>query len=194
MRLSLNTLGAILGVCFSIVYATFSLVSWHEGVDAYVAFLPYATFVWAPLVVAILVGAGLIWRKGPLSFKDAVKYSFLAFIVYELGYAVANVVIYDVLDKGFNHQVTLVSLQNLAAKSSRLGLSTDQINDNLAKEKASPSGPMGFLQLALGFGQGLLWDFVKCMIVALVIQRKPTAAPAAPAGEQPASAAPTEIQ
>jgi hypothetical protein len=169
--MSLNKLSPILGVVFIAVYAAFSLITWHNGVSAYVAFLPYATFVWAPLTVILLIAGGLLVRTGHLPFKEAVKYAFLAYLIYELGYALVNILIYNILDKGWGHQVTLLSLQNLAAKSTKLGLPMDQINDSLAKEQKDPTGPLTFLQILLGFGQGLLWDFVKSMIVALLIQK-----------------------
>lgn len=172
MRLSLNSLGIILGISFSIVYAAISLGTWHAGVDTYVAYLPYMTFIWTPLTIVLAIAGGLLKREGYLSFKRALQYAFLAFVVYEVGYGIVNVVIYDILDKTWNHQVSLVSLQNLLAKSIKLGLSTDQISDSLAKEKANPSGPLTFMGILIGFGQGILMDFVKSMVVALVIQRR----------------------
>ncbi|TDX02309.1 DUF4199 domain-containing protein [Dinghuibacter silviterrae] len=170
--MSLNKLGIILGILFSVVYAAFSLGTWHAGVNAYVAFLPYATFVWAPLTVVLLIAGGLTIRKGHLPFVKALQYAFLAYILYELGYAAVNIIIYNVLDKSWGHQVTMVSLQNLAAKSAKLGLPMDQINDSLAQEQKTPTGPLTFLQVLIGLGQGLLWDFVKSMIVALLVQKK----------------------
>ena len=179
MRLSLNTLGIILGVFFTVVYGTFSLFTWHRGVDAYVAFLPFAKFGWETIVVILLIGAGLWWRQGYMPFKRGVQYAFLAYVIYELGYALVNVVIYDILDKGFNHGVIVTSLQKELAQSVKMGLTTEQIKDTLATEEAHPSGPITFLQLLLGFGQSLLFDFIKSMLVALAIQKKLTAPPVA---------------
>jgi hypothetical protein len=172
MRLSLNTLGIILGVFFTIVYGTFSVVTWHRGVDAYVAALPWMKFGWETFVVILLIVAGLWWRQGYMPFKRAVQYAFLALVLYEIGYALVNVAIYDIIDKGFNHQMIVTSLQKELVSAGRMGLSTDQIKDTLAKELAHPSGPLTFFQLLLGFGQSLLFDFVKSMLVALAIQKK----------------------
>lgn len=177
MRLTLNTLGVVLGMFFTVVYGAVSLVTWRQGVDTYVSFLPWMKFGWETLVFLILIGAGLIMRKGPLSFKSALQYAFLAYLLYEVGYGFFNILIYNFLQKGFNHLVTVESLNRLITQSERIGAPVEQAKDSLAKELAHPSGPLTFLQLLLGFGQSLLFDFVKSMLIAVAIQKK--VAPAA---------------
>lgn len=173
MRLTLNTLGIILGIFFTIVYGAVSLVTWHQGVVTYVSFLPWMKFGWETLVFLILIGVGLASRKGPLGFKSALKYAFVAYLIYEAGYAFSNILIYNILQKDFNHLETVESLTRLVQQSERLGAPVDQVKDSLSKELAHPSGPLTFLQLLLGLGQSILFDFVKSMLIAVVIQKKP---------------------
>lgn len=173
MRLTLNTLGITLGILFTVVYGAVSVITWHQGVQTYVSFLPWMKFGWETLAFLVLIGAGLAMRKGPLGFKSALQYAFIAFLIYEVGYALFNILIYNILQKDFNHLVTVESLNRLITQSEHVGAPVDQAKDSLGKELAHPSGPLTFLQLLLGFGQSILFDFVKSMLIAVVIQKKP---------------------
>jgi len=177
MRVSLNALGAYLGLAFALAYGAFSIGTFRAGVSVYVDFLPYATFLWIPLMAVLLGVSGWIWRKRSglevFPFQRALQYAFLAYIVYELGYMLVNVVIYNIMDKGFNHAMQLTSLEKRLGQELQYGGKADGMTtDQLAQEKAHPSGPFTFLQLSLGLGYGLVKDFVLSMLIALAIRRK----------------------
>jgi hypothetical protein len=175
MRLSLNTLAVCLGVFCVIVYGGFTLGTWSAGVDTYTNFLPYATFAWVPFMMILLgFSCWAWWRNGPgevFPFQSALKFAFIAYIIYELGYALVNILIYNVLDKGYNHTATLARLQKDLNDSAKMGLPLDEIKDSIAKENASPSGPFTFFQILLGFGLGVIIDFLKSMLIGIAVQR-----------------------
>jgi hypothetical protein len=177
MRVSLNALGAYLGLLFALVYGAYSIATFRAGVAVYVDFLPYATFLWIPLMAVVLGAAGWIWRRRSsleeLSFQKALKYAFLAYVLYELGYLLVNVVIYDILDKGFNHAMALTSLEKRVAQELQFGGKVDGMTgDQLTYEKAHPSGPLSVFQVLLGFSLALVKDFILSMLIALAIRRK----------------------
>ena len=163
-----------MGIAFAVIYGAFTFATWGKGVQAYVAGLPYATFAWGPATILILIATGFAYRKqNNLAFVDALRFAFLAYVIYEVGYALVNVVIYNFIDKGFNHTMTLASLQKDLTDSMKRGLPLDDINKSIADENAHPSGPFTAIQVLLGLGQGLIWSFMKAMFVALVIRKQP---------------------
>jgi len=183
----LKTLGIYQGIIFTIIFGAFSFITWSRGVDTYIKFGPYILYGWGglTLVIPVLVGVAYcqITKPKELTFTDALQFAFLTYVIYEVGYATVNVVLSNFLDKGFNHATYVTALHNDIADAIKLGKPADGFNKELAFENAHPSGPYTFIQVILSLGQGLIWGFMKAMLVAIVIRKRPRG-PKAPGDPQ----------
>lgn len=117
---------------------------------------------------------GLETKKWTLPlFIKAVQFFFLAYIVYELGYALVTIVLYDVLDKHLYFKALSYSLEQMRLQMVQQHLPDTQIQDTLANATKDKDTGVTAGQVLLGFGQGLLLDFVKSVLLAIVLQKKP---------------------
>ena len=172
-KLSLKTLGICLGLFFAGLFALLSYSFWKAGIPSYVTFLRYAT--WTPICL-VLAACCWGWRQknGPyLPFIKAVQFFFLAYIVYELGYALVTIVLYDALDKQLYFKALSYSLEQMRLQMIQQHLPDTQIQDTLANATKDKDTGVTAGQVLLGFGQGLLLDFVKSVLLAIVLQKKP---------------------
>ncbi len=165
-RLSLLT-GGIAGL----LYAALLVITYRLGIPAMANFLNL--FTWTPLVL-IPVAAGAWWlRKNEVpapDFRALMKYALLAYLVFELIYAVATYGLFSWHDPAANDKL----LQHLLDEKLR----------QLADQKADPSrikaieemadsakGTVGLKQVVLGFGQNLILDFFKSLLIASITKQ-----------------------
>jgi hypothetical protein len=181
MRISLKTLGILMGIGFVLLFAALSVLYWKAGVEAYYTFLHYSTFI--PWMAVGLALACWLWRQksGPyVTFLSALQFFFVAYLIYELGYALVTVVLYDALDKTLYYRVLDYSLTQKKLQYIQQHLPIVQIQDALDDARKHSQEGVTTKQVILGFGQNLLLDFVKSLLLAIVLQRKPPVETAPP--------------
>jgi hypothetical protein len=122
-----------------------------------------------------LIIVGIKLRKqndNLLTFAEALKFTFLAYVIYALMEAVGNYVLYAIVDKDLTAKVLEISIQKTQKLMESFGASEQQIEDALAKAQKEPQFT-SFKQVFLGLGIGLIWNFVKSLLISLVIRREP---------------------
>lgn len=172
--ISLNRVALYVGLFFVVVYATLAFMTWKSSLPAYSSFLTWST--WCPVIFSTLIFAGLFWRARSSSpvllFKTALQYAFLAYVIYEIGCAIINVVLYDILDKTLYTRVLEYNLDKAQAFLNRLGSPASSYGDTMEKARQDAQKGMSAMQVLIGVGQSLLFDFVKALLIALALQRK----------------------
>jgi hypothetical protein len=174
MRISLKTLGILLGILWVFLFALLSIVFWKTGVEAYYTFLHYSTFI--PWMAIGLAAGCWLWtqKNGPyLEFLSALQFFFIAYLIYEVGYALVTVLLYDILDKTLYYRVLEFSLTEKKMQYLQQHLSVVQIQDALDNARNNSREGVTAKQLILGFGQNLLLDFVKSLLLAIALQKRP---------------------
>jgi hypothetical protein len=178
MHISLKTspkiLGILLGISFVLLFGLLSFIYWKKGVEIYYSFLHYSTFI--PWLAGILAAACWLWtrKNGPyLPFLDALQFFFVAYLIYELGYALITVLLYDILDKTLYYRVLEFSLNQKMGEYLQQHQPVVQLQDALDSARKNSGEGVTAKQLTLGFGQNLLLDFVKSLLLAIVLQKKP---------------------
>lgn len=160
MRISSKALGIRIGLAYTVAFALLSFGCWKEGFDAYYRFLRIFTFT--PTLAALLLGLGWWWRsrrEGPVPFLLMLQYTFLAYLTFEVGYALVTVILYNYLDPNLGYQVLKRGIEHSGpAYSSYL---------NQRQNTDTSAG-----QVVLGIGIGLVEDFVKSCVLSIVLQRK----------------------
>jgi hypothetical protein len=174
MRISLKRLGILMGIFYVFLFALLSVICWQAGLAQYVAFLKYSTLL--PLMVLGLAAACWWWRQknGPyLDFLKALQFFFVAYLIYEAGYALVTILLYDILDKTLYYRALEFSLSQQRAELLLKHLPDVQIKDALENAAKDRDQGVTVKQLILGFGQNLLLDFVKSLVLSVVLQKKP---------------------
>ena len=160
------------GVISGLIYLLLSIVLWTLGIGTYASFLTWYT--WLPVIFIIILVGGFQRRKetgGFLTFKDALKYAFLAYVIYELFYAGTTILLYNILDKNLGKNVMEHTLESVRKMMERFGASEEQIDKAMERAKEQ-SAEQGFKQIITGLGIGLILDFIKSLIISLIIRKE----------------------
>jgi hypothetical protein len=177
--------GVIAGLLFTIL----CFGCWSAGVETYATFLTWYT--WIPAIfVLILVGAFQRRKQlgGVMTFKEALAFCFLAYVIYEVFYAVSTFVLYRLVDPTLQERLTAVIIEKTRRFMEGLGAKDSQIDDALETAEKNSKGTYSIAQIVLGFGYTLIYDFVKSIILAAITQkRKPEGFPDAQPPAQPST-------
>ncbi len=146
--------------------------SWAMGLNTFVAFQFYTNFI--PYMIIIIIVGGLQLRKqngGILPYSQALKFSFLCYVVVAVITAAATYILYNLIDKELGAKSMQVAMEKTRAMLEKFGASEDDIAKQMARtEEGSQETSLG--RILLGTGLFLIWDFVKCLLISLVIRKE----------------------
>lgn len=170
-------LALYIGAAAGLLYTAALFLSYRSGISALSGFL--SGYALLP-VVLLLVGAGAIWlRKNerPVpEVRDLIKYAFLAYAIFEVIYAIANLTLFRWVAPTANDEVLQFLLASTEKKFRDGGGSQEKL-DEIRKMADSAKGPMSYTQVLIGMGQQLIVDFLKSLFIATItkqtIQPKP---------------------
>jgi hypothetical protein len=161
------------GVAAGLLFATLCFGCWANGLETYATFLTWYT--WIPVVfVLILVGAFQRRKQlgGFMTFKEAIAFCFLAYVIYEIFYAVSTFILYRLVDPTLQERLTAVIIEKTRKFMEGLGAKDSQIEDALKNAEENSKAPYSIRQILLGFGYTLIYDFVKSIILAALTQKR----------------------
>ncbi|MFN3665502.1 MAG: DUF4199 domain-containing protein [Sediminibacterium sp.] len=174
MKPNLNQSAITYGVITGLIFLALNFGGWAMvSTDTYVSIIGITTFV--PYVIVTLIIAGIKLRKqndNLLTFAEALKFTFLAYVIYALIEAVGNYVLYAIVDKDLTAKVMEISLAKTQKMMEAFGASEQQMEEAMARAQKEPPHT-SFKQVFLGLGIGLIWNFVKSLLISLVIRREP---------------------
>lgn len=164
-------LSLITGLAAGILYAAGLFISYQSGTAALSGFL--SAYAMLPLVL-LVIGAGAVWlrrRQQPeADMKELLKYAFLAYFIFELCYAFANLGLFRWIDPTANDQVLQYLLSETERKMKNGQGSAEKLEE-IKKMAAAASGPMAYTQVLIGLGQQLIVDFIKSLFIATITKR-----------------------
>ncbi len=146
--------------------------SWTLGIKTYINVQFYSTFI--PYMIVILLIGGFQLRKQNnelLTFADALKFNFLSYVIAAVIVAISTYILYNIIDKGLTQQSAEIALEKSRAIMEKMGSSEEDIEKALKSSKESMQDT-GFKKILLGTGLGLIWDFVKSLLLSLVIRKE----------------------
>ena len=161
--------GLIAGLLVTLLY----FGSWAAGIKVFGNFLIWYT--WLPVIFGIILIGAFQRRKqlgGYMSFKEGLVFAFLAYVIYEVFYAVATLVLFRLIDPQLQDKVFIHVMEVTRNVMESVGAEDSQIEDTLKKAQESNEESYTIKQIILGFGMSLIWDFIKSLIIALISQRK----------------------
>ncbi len=161
------------GVVGGLIFLLINFGAWGLGTTAtYVSAVSISSFI--PYMIIILIIVGLRLRKGNsnlLSFQEALKFAFVAYITVAFIEAVGNYVLYNFIDHNLTAKVFEISKTKALKMLQTFGASDQQIDDTMKKLDAD-SEQTTMKNVVLGFGLALVWNFCKSLLIALVIRKE----------------------
>lgn len=174
MKPNLVQQGITYGIITGLIFVVVSFGAWSVGdANSFVSITGIANFI--PYVFVILIIAGIKLRQqsdNKLSFQEALKFTFCAYVVYALIEAISNYMLFAVIDKDLTARVMEISMQKALKMMEKFGATQQQIDDAIKKIQDEPK-VTSFKQVFLGTGVSLIWDFVKSLLLSLIIRREP---------------------
>lgn len=172
MEVNVTKEGIKYGVILGLVGVFLMYGSWAMGLDAFIKVTSIGAFV--PYIIITLIVAGLNLRKqngNILPFKDAMKFTFLTYVIVAVITAIATYILYNIVDKELTQKSFEIGLEKTRTLMEKFGASEEQIDEALKKAEAEGQ-ESGFKKIFLGTGLGLIWDFVKSLLITIIIRRE----------------------
>jgi hypothetical protein len=129
-------------------------------------------YTWLPLVIVTLLIGGFMLRKklgGFMEFKEALQYVLLAYLIYEIIYAITTYLLYVVIDRDLTQKLLKVSFEKMAAWMKSMGANDAKLTEAIEKTKNETTDLKKILG---GMGWAMLINFLKSLAVAFVIKKE----------------------
>lgn len=173
MKSNFNQSAIMYGIISGLIFLAINFGFWAaSSTETYVSAIGITNFI--PYIIVILIFGGIKLRKqndNILTFAQALKFSFLAYVIFALIEAVGNYLLYAIIDPDLTAKVLEISLQKVQKMMEAFGASEQQMED--AINRTQEEGKFtSFKQVFLGLGTSLIWNFVKCLLISLIIRRE----------------------
>lgn len=147
--------------------------SWAAGLNTFVSVQFWANFI--PFMIVILIFSGIQLKKqndGLLPFSQALKFTFLSYVVVALITAIATYVLYNLIDKELTQKSVQVGLEKTRAMMEKFGATEEDIDKAMKSGMEEGAKGTGIGKIFMGTGLFLIWDFVKSLLISLVIRKE----------------------
>ena len=140
--------------------------SYFAGLERFVSIQTYSRYIPYMMVVLIIYGLQLREKNGGiLSFKEALQYSFMSYVIVELIIGAGAYVLFNLVDKN----LTQTTFDFAIAKLKKNGMSADEIKKALGTVEEQKTT---FKTVLLGMGYSLILDFIASFVVSFIIRRE----------------------
>ncbi|GAO45313.1 DUF4199 domain-containing protein [Flavihumibacter petaseus] len=161
----------ITGVSLGLLYGIVLFATYQAGIPVMASFLNIYT--WFPLII-VPVGAVAWWLRRNLvpvpDLKELLQYAFLAYVVYEVLYAMCTYGLFGLYDRTANDQLIRHLLAQTEAKMAGQQVPKEKL-DEIRKLAGSEKGPLTIRKVLLGFGTNLVLDFIKSLFIATITKQ-----------------------
>jgi hypothetical protein len=162
------------GMKIGLINGVFALLlmygSYFMGLDTFVSINFFTTFI--PYMIIVLIIYGLQLRKrngGYMAFKEALQYGFVSYVIAAIIIAIGTYILYNLIDKDLTQKSFDLSIDKMKNAFESLGMNADQIDKELGKRTPQKTD-IGTIFLGTGFG--LIWDFIKSLLISLIIRKE----------------------
>ena len=173
MKINVINEGLKWGSICGLVAVLIMYSSWAMGLSTFVSAQFITLFI--PYMIVIIIFAGISLKKqngGILPFAQALKFSFLSYVIVGLIVAIATYILYNILDSDLTQKSTQLGMEKSRAFMEKLGSSEEQIEKAMKAGEEEGAKGTGFGKIFLGTGLFYIWDFCKCLLISLVIRKE----------------------
>jgi hypothetical protein len=172
MKVNIVNEGLKYGLICGLTAVLIMFGSWTTGIKTFTAVQFYSAFT--PYMIVIILLGGFHLRKqngGFLSFAESLKFGFLSYVIAAVLVAISTYLLYNIIDTELTTKSAQVALEKTRELMEKMGSKEDDIEKAMASSAESMKDT-GFKKIFLGTGLGLIWDFCKAMLIALVIKKE----------------------
>jgi len=147
--------------------------SWAAGINTFVSFSFWANF--CPYMIVILIIAGLQLKKqneGLLPFSQALKFTFLSYVIVAVIGALGTYVLYNLIDKDLTMKSAEAGIAKTQSMMEKFGAKEEDIEKTIKSMREEGTKGTGLGKILMGTGMFLIWDFVKSLLISLVIRKE----------------------
>ena len=164
--------GVTYGIVGGLIFLALLFGLWAVGsVENFVAVTGVTTLITYLFIILLVVGFKLRKDNGGLySFKEALQFTFVAYVVFALIEALGNYVLYALVDPDMTAKVMEISIAKTLQMMEKFGASEAQIEDTVKRMQAEPK-ITSFKQVFLGLGLAIVFNFVKALILSIIIKK-----------------------
>jgi Protein of unknown function (DUF4199) len=170
MNITLKNAGVIMGAVAGVLSSIIMFICWKMGYEQIANYQFYEKFIPFVFILFLLAGFQLRKNTSTFEFKQALQYSFSAYILHALIVAAATYVLYNVIDKTLTQQTLNIAVTRLQKSMQAMGATQKEINE-MTKNTLESAGDTGLKRIFYGFGTGLIIDFIKSLILAAIVKK-----------------------
>jgi hypothetical protein len=141
--------GITYGIVGGLIFLALSFGLWALGsVENYVAVTGVTTFI--PYLFIILLVVGFKLRKdngGLYSFKDALQFTFVAYVIYSIIESIGTYVLFALVDPDMTAKVIEIAIAKAVPKVT------------------------SFKQVFLGLGLAIVFGFIKALVLSVIVKK-----------------------
>jgi hypothetical protein len=162
--------GIKIGLINGIIALLLMYGSYFAGLDAFVTVQFYSRFIPYMMIILIIYGFQLRNKYGGyLSFKEALQYSFVSYVVVAVLVAIGTYILFNLVDKDLTQKSFELSMEKIKHTFTSMGMKEEEIEKAIGNKEVQKTD---FKTIFLGTGFGLIWDFIVSLIVSLIIRRE----------------------
>lgn len=172
MKANLINEGVKYGVICGLSAVLLMYGSWAVDISTFTSVMFASTFI--PYMIIILLVGGFAVRKlngGYLNFQEGLKFNFLAYAVAAVIIAIGTYILYNIIDQTLTEKSAQIGLEKTRAMMEKFGAAEEDIEKTMANSAESMK-QTGLKEILMGTGLGLIWDFVKSLLLTLVIRKE----------------------
>jgi biotin transporter BioY len=147
--------------------------TWAAGLQTFVSVSFWANF--CPYMIVILIIAGLQLKKqndGILPYSQALKFTFLSYVVVAVIGAIGTYILYNLIDPDLTAKSIEVGIEKTRSMMEKFGAKEEDIDKAIKGMREDGAKGTGIGKILLGTGLFLIWDFVKSLLISLVIRKE----------------------
>lgn len=159
--------GTLLGLLFTGIL----FFSWKQGIDFMVSFHKYYALL--PLVFLSVLGAAYFIEQKQnwaIDWKLIIRFAFLSYIIYEIFYALANYLLFDIVDPSAYLRMVDTLNQEDVQRLKEANAPEEKIKE-LIKMGEYAKQPITWIQRLVAIGQNLILDFIKSVLIGFIIKQ-----------------------
>jgi hypothetical protein len=159
------------GTLIGLLFTGFLFFSWNQGIDFMVSFHKYYALL--PLVFLSVLGAAyLIEQKQnwTIDWKLIIRFAFLSYIIFEIFYALANYLLFDIVDPSAYLRMVDTLNQEDVQRLKEANAPEEKIKE-LIKMGEYAKQPITWIQRLVAIGQNLILDFIKSVLIGFIIKQ-----------------------
>jgi len=161
----------IAGVVAGLIFAGFSFGTYYSGIPSFAGFT--LVYTWIPVIMVLVLILGFNLRKkmgGYINFKEALQYALVAYLIYEIIYAIATYVLFVVIDPLLTKKLLDAIMKTTTDWMRSFGTPQAKIDEAIAnanKQKVETSAG----NIVKGIAWSLIWDFAKSLLIAWIVKK-----------------------